>query len=91
MNIGGTQWGVGGANNGKYTHTYTHRVSLVIHRPRMDGASGNGASGFGGMEWWNGIVEWNGLVEYWNTGIDVLHCMLERNVLRMKSGAHNLY
>ena len=49
------------------------------------------ASGFGGMEWWNGIVEWNGLVEYWNTGIEVLHCMLERNVLRMKSGAHNLY
>ena len=36
-------------------------------------------------------MEWNGLVEYWNTGIEVLHCMLERNVLRMKSGAHNLY
>ena len=30
--------------------------------------SENGASGFGGMEWWNGIVEWNGLVEYWNRG-----------------------
>ena len=28
---------VGGANNGKYTHTHTHNVSIVIHR--MDGAS----------------------------------------------------
>ena len=27
------------------------------------------ASGFGGMEWWNGTVEWNsGMVEYWNGG-----------------------
>ena len=41
---------------------------------------------------WNSGMEWiSGLVEYWNTGIEVLHCMLERNVLRMKSGAHNLY
>ena len=24
-----------------------------------------GASGFGGMEWWNGMVEWNGGLE-WN-------------------------
>ena len=28
------------------------------------------ASGFGGMEWWNGTVEWNsGMVEYWNGGV----------------------
>ena len=24
MNIGRTQWGLGGANNVKYTHTHTH-------------------------------------------------------------------
>ena len=35
MNIGRTQWGVGGANNGKYTHTNTQSV----HRDTQDGWS----------------------------------------------------
>ena len=26
MNIGSTQWGVGGAGKGKHTHTHTHSV-----------------------------------------------------------------
>ena len=35
MNIGRTQWGVGGVNNVKYTHTHTQSV----HRDTQDGWS----------------------------------------------------
>ena len=33
MNIGRTQWGVGEAGNGKYTHTHTHTQGVSHDTP----------------------------------------------------------